>query len=197
MPSTEPTLSKTVPPAGAGAMREKDGKAQAPANEIQEEKAYVDEDQLKKKDEAFPAPLTAGEIAGHGEWIEGETADIRMDKGANAPATDAVANARKMTEREGYGQALRRIDAVVNQRPLGEAPVLRQQQRKQQAQTVLANLRQTDSTLQVTLYPDPQFNDRDLRQARVYQLAADTIVVVLPGQLIRYRAQSQAAIPVR
>lgn len=197
IPSTEPTLSRTAPPAGGGAMQGQAAKTQAPGNEVREKKAYAHEDQLKDKDEAFPAPLTAGAVADQGEWIEGETADIRMDKGANAPATDAVSNARKMTEREGYGHAPRRIDAVVNQRPLAEAPLLRQQQRRQQAQTVLANLQKTDSTLKVTLYPDPQFSDRDMRQARVYQLAADTIVVVLPGQLIRYRTQSQAAVPVR
>jgi hypothetical protein len=197
LPSTGPMLSKTGPVTGDGAMRDEVREAKAPAFEAQGEKAHINEERLREKDEAFPAPLTAGAIGDDGEWIEGETAAIRMDKGANAPHTDAVTNARKMTDREGYGHAPRRIDAVVYQRPLAEAPVLRQSQRRQQAQTVLANLQQTDSTLRVTLYPDPQLNDRDLRQARVYQLAPDTIVVVLPGQTIRYRTQSQAAVPVR
>lgn len=92
---------------------------------------------------------------------------------------------------------MRHLNATIEQRPLAEAPALRQQQRRQQAQSVLTNIQQTDSTLRLTLYPDSQLSERDLRQAQVYQVAADTIVVVLPGQMIRYRMGSQAAMPVK
>ena len=135
--------------------------------------------------------------AEEGTWLEGETAYIRMDVGANTARNETGNVLRAATEQAGGAQAMRRLNATIEQRPLAEAPALRQQQRRQQAQSVLTNIQQTDSTLRLTLYPDSQLSERDLRQAQVYQVAADTIVVVLPGQMIRYRMGSQAAMPVK
>lgn len=151
----------------------------------------------RRKDASPPPPMVGAAFAGEGTWIEGETAYIRMDKGANTARNETGNVLRAATEQAGGAQAMRLLNATIEQRPLAEAPSLRQQQRRQQAQAVLTNIRQTDSTLRLTLYPDSQLNERDLRQAQVYQVTPDTIIVVLPGQMIRYRLESQAAMPVK
>lgn len=155
------------------------------------------EEHSRRKDASLPPPMVGAALAEKGTWLEGETAYIRMDVGANTARNETGNVLRAATEQAGGAQAMRRLNATIEQRPLAEAPALRQQQRRQQAQSVLTNIRQTDSTLRLTLYPDSQLSERDLRQAQVYQVTPDTIIVVLPGQMIRYRVESQAAMPVK
>jgi hypothetical protein len=155
------------------------------------------EGRSRRKDATPPLPTVGAALAEKGTWLEGETTYIRMDKGANTARNETGNVLRAATEQARSAQAMRHLNATIEQRPLAEAPALRQQQRRQQAQSVLTNIQQTDSTLRLTLYPDSQLSERDLRQAQVYQVAADTIVVVLPGQMIRYRMGSQAAMPVK
>ncbi|MBP1655643.1 MAG: hypothetical protein H6Q31_244 [Bacteroidetes bacterium] len=155
------------------------------------------EGRSRRKDATPPLPTVGAALAEKGTWLEGETTYIRMDAGANTARNETGNVLRAATEQARSAQAMRHLNATIEQRPLAEAPALRQQQRRQQAQSVLTNIQQTDSTLRLTLYPDSQLSERDLRQAQVYQVAADTIVVVLPGQMIRYRMGSQAAMPVK
>jgi len=208
-PSNEVTLSsvsteqknvlkqKAVP--GAGEDRSEETAQFSDADRLGKADQRKEAERSVKKEPLSAEAMTGAGIAEEGSWIEGETAYIRMDKGANI-STDGAANAlHAMTEKDGRSQqAVTRLNARIEQRPLADAPIVRQQQqRRQQSQAVLANIQQSDSTLHLTLYPDPQLNERDLRQAQVYRLTPDTIVVVLPGQMIRYRVGSQAALPAR
>ena len=197
-----PQKTRSSSPACGPAMPSTDGtrsKKDAEQKEVMEEERFIsaDEDRLKEKAVPLPEAITGAAVADAGDWVEGETAYIRVDKGANTAKNEANNVLRAAADQVGYGQTMTRINATISQRPIADAPVLRQQQRRQQSQTVLANLQQTDSTLRLTLYPDSQLNERDLRQAQVYRVTPDTILVVLPGQMIRYRMQSQAAMPVR
>ena len=180
--------------AGAKAAKQVDADVRAKAAMETDARAKAEERSGRKD---APPPTAGATLAGEGTWIEGETAYIRMDTGANTARNETDNVLRAATEQAGGAQAMRRLNATIEQRPLAEAPALRQQLRRQQAQAVLTNIRQTDSTLRLTLYPDSQLNERDLRQAQVYKVAADTILVVLPVQMIRYRVESQSAMPVK
>ncbi|HSQ74613.1 MAG TPA: zf-HC2 domain-containing protein [Bacteroidota bacterium] len=207
MPAAEADLSKKraerqdvleqeEPPVADEARTRTEVRATAEKDIDADARAMIEE-RLRQKDVPPPPPMVGVAFADKGTWIEGETAYIRMNTGANTAKNETDNVLRAATEQAGGAQAMRRLNATIEQRPLAEAPALRQQQRRQQAQAVLTNIRQTDSTLRLTLYPDSQLSERDLRQAQVYQVAADTIIVVLPGQMIRYHVESQVAVPVK
>jgi len=149
---------------------------------------------LQTADELARAQAAGGAIIDQGTWIEGIASDLPRGTGANVERLgNAKTRALESSSNRNRGdRKLEPVDATVSQRPLLDAPVLQQQQRRQQAQTVLTNVIQTDSTLRLTLYPDSQLSDYALRQAQVYRLTDDSLVVVLPGQLIRYRFQAPA-----
>jgi anti-sigma factor RsiW len=149
---------------------------------------------LQTTDEIDRAQAAGGAFIDQGTWIEGIASDLPRGTGANV---ERLGNAKtraleSSSNRNRIDRKLEPVDATVSQRPLVDAPILQQQQRRQQAQTVLTNVIQTDSTLRLTLYPDSQLSDYALRQAQVYRLTDDSLVVVLPGQLIRYRFQAPA-----
>jgi hypothetical protein len=113
-----------------------------------EEEGFISADGDRLKDKAVPLPeaMTGAAVADAGDWVEGETAYIRLDKGANTAKNEANNVLRATADQVGYGQTMTRINATISQRPIADAPALHQQQRRQQSQTVLANLQQTDST---------------------------------------------------
>ncbi|MCC6398838.1 MAG: zf-HC2 domain-containing protein [Bacteroidetes bacterium] len=163
---------------------EESGRAQA-ANELE---------RLQTADGLARAQSSGGAFMDQGTWVEGIASDVPRGIGANVehPAYGKPDVLQPRGNRNHIDRKLEPIDATVTQRPLADAPPLQQQQRRLQAQTVLTNVIQTDSTLRLTLYPDSQLSDYALRQAQVYRVADDSLVVVLPGQLIRYRFQAPA-----
>ncbi len=200
MPTTASRPGTLSPPPADGVQNEPRPAAHGAEEkevQIQEEMLLADMDDSKKKNETDLGQLAGGTYAIEGTWVVGETSALRNEKAASSVRDEISIAKRQKTDTAPSEEGLQRIRATISQRALTDAPVLRQQQRRQAAQTMLTNVQQTDSTLRLTLYPDSQLSERDLSRAQVYRLTADSIVVVLPGQMIRYRMESSGLTPVR
>lgn len=141
---------------------------------------------LEKHDLAAAKQDLHGNVEIGSEWVEGTIStnasdDLDMNEEAETKAALKMKKSASPLQRAGVP-----VDARIMQRPITDAPA-GQQKRQQSTQTVLAHISQSGTRLLVTLYPAVALRGQDIQQAKAYQLAPDSISIVVPGKNIRFK----------
>ena len=144
-----------------------------------------------------------------GDWREGQIRNVGEDvaPGSAMGTTDAsrASDLRRGSEAmaKAKGESASSIPASarllsqarLSQRPLSDAPLVRQQVRH--PQSILSKITSAGEELHIVLYPDSAFDERELQEAKVFQIGPDSLSIVMQKHLVQLKFGTSQTQPAR